>query len=666
MKKRTAPQPTRAGVYFFQQLLPPTAASCAPAARAGSSDNADAGATVAGVVAEILEESFTPSETAALLRRCTDAELASSATLEGQLEAAWSRVEDVMARNKQRRRAIEDELPRSLAGLDAYKFWTPEVAAARFNFPTPEEFGLCEQKVVEGNEGAAAPDGGGLSNEATREPVAPGKRRAKAWGKTERDLLDPSKSPHCLRRLFAPMLQRRQELPKTLTLLLAAVQRVQSKGFPEIEALIEQGYFHMPLHRSFLHISSFIMRYLAEGSKGEGRERAFADVYKPAAVKFKEAREKLREMGDQGGAAPSTHDTATEAVYSTLLSELRERKVLHTDCSDALQSIAEDTTQQLGEMEKGLQECDRDSLRVLSSLERDVRAYMEKLQGAIERTKAARAEICDEYQRDHDRLQSSLQAKLYQAKKSEETQEKLARRIRETTKEWYMEQLKYERLMQEVIAETLSLRQLDHSHSELEALLDERLPTSESEQKLQWVNASLQQSQELRAELVTQCRQHIGRLRTEEHYRRCRMLGYATENALCWSRCLHDLSHLYEGHYDTIAAKCDASMQLRYLLAYEKDLVVKDLHQLQREFSLLENSWAKLKSLLEEMELPAPPLAQCEKDALCKEFRRIISELVSGRLIYGDYARLLPIRARGRSPPRTERSEGAAASGVGG
>ncbi|ESL09032.1 hypothetical protein TRSC58_03255 [Trypanosoma rangeli SC58] len=699
MEKRTAPRPTRASVYFFEQLLPPTVTSCSPEAHASSSDHADMGETVSEAVAAILKESFSPSETAALLQRCTDVEQVSSEALEGLLEAAWTRVEDIMARNKQRRRAIEEELPQSLAEFDAYKFWTPEVAAAHFNFPTPEEFGLCSSEAVEdkGEAGTSrlladtvepADHNVGFSNEPPQDSadaassvaaaaaaaaaagapataVAPGQRRAKVWTKTEKDLLDPSKSPHCLRRLFAPILQRRQELPKTLTLLLNAIQRVQSKGFPEIEALIEKGYFHMPLHRSFLHISSFIMRYLSEGSRGEDRELAFADVYKPASVKFKEAWETLREMGGKGGAASSTHDTAAEMVYSTLLNELWERKVLHTDCDNALQSITEDTTQQLDRMDKGLQECDGESLRVLASLEQNARAYMDKLREAIERTKATRAEIHAEYQRDHDRLQSSLQAKLYQAKKSEDAQEKLARRIRETTKEWYTEQLKYERLMQEVIAETLALRQLDHSHDQLEAFLDERWLTSESEQKLRWVTDSLRQSQELRSELIAQCRQHIDRLKTDEHYRRCRMVGYATENALQWSRCLHDLSHLYEGHYDTIATKCEASMQLRYLLAYEKNLVVKDMHQLQREFSLLENNWAKLTSLQEELELPVPPLAQCEKDLPCKEFRRIISELVSGRLICGDFARLLPIRTRGRSPPGTGRSE-VTATDVGG
>ncbi|EKF32385.1 hypothetical protein MOQ_003765 [Trypanosoma cruzi marinkellei] len=652
-------------------------------------------------VAAILKESFTPSETTGLWQRCIKEEQVNSETIESLLDVSWKRVEEIIARNKRRRCVIEEELPQTLAEVDTYRFWTPDMAAARFHFPRPEDFGLRTIDTVgaSGEAGTDVPpadtieqashdmnssnallgDSSSLVLQPTppttftplaaaagaTDPAVPGKHRAHAWGRTDKELLDPTKLPNPLRRLFAPILQRRHELPKTLTLLLNAVQRVQSEGFPVIEALIEKGYFHMPLHRSFRHISSFIARYLAENSRGEAREREFAENYKPAAFRFEEAREKVREMGSNQAAAASKCEKTVEIVYTTLLTELRERKALQHDCDSALQGITDNTNLQLDGMEKGLQECDNESFRLLGDLERDVRAYLEKLKEAIERTKAARKEIYNEYQRDHDRLHSSLHGKLYQLKKSEDMQEKLARRIREATKEWHMEQLKYENLMQEVIAETLALRQLDCSHNQLEALLDERLPTADSERKLRWVTDSLQQSEELRSELIAQCRQHIERLKKDEYYRRCRMVGYATENALRWSRCLQDLSALYEGHYDTVAVKSNTSMQLRYLLAYEKDLVIKDLHQLQREFSLLETSWAKLTSLLEELELPVPPLAECEKDVSCGEFRRTISELVGGRLICGDFARLLPIRREGRSSPIAGKRDGAAA-GAGG
>ncbi|KAF8280362.1 hypothetical protein TcBrA4_0095460 [Trypanosoma cruzi] len=698
MKRRAPLNPTSASTFFFWQLLPTTAASCSAAAQTDGGDGVDTGESMREAVAAVLKESFTPSETTGLWQRCIEEEQVNSETIESLLDVSWKRVEDVIARNKRRRCVIEEELPQSLAEVDTYRFWTPEMAAARFHFPRPEEFGLRTTETVGagGETGAdvlpadtteqashdmsssnALPgDSSSLvlqptppttptPSAAATDPTMPGKHRANAWGRTDKELLDPTKSPNPLRRLFAPILRRRHELPKALTLLLNAVQRVQSEGFPEIEALIEKGYLHMPLHRSFRHISSFITRYLSENSRGEGREREFAENYKPSAFRFEEAREKLREMGSKRAAEPSKCEKAVEIVYSTLLTELRERKVLQNDCDSALQSITDNTNLQLDGMEKGLQDCDIESRQVLGDLERDVCAYLEKLKEAIESTKAARKEIYNEYQRDHDRLHSSLHGKLYQLKKSEDMQEKIARRIREATKEWHMEQLKYERLMQEVVAETLALRQLDCSHNQLEALLDERLPTADSERKLRWVTDSLQQSEELRSELIAQCRLHIERLKEEEHYRRCRMVGYAKENALCWSRCLQDLSALYEGHYDTVTVKCNASMQLRYLLAYEKDLVIKDLHQLQREFSLLEKSWAKLTSLLEELDLPVPPLAECEKDVSCGEFRRTISELVSGRLICGDFARLLPIRGEGRSSPTAGKRDSAAA-GAGG
>ncbi|KEG11693.1 hypothetical protein DQ04_02361050 [Trypanosoma grayi] len=630
MNKRATPKPTDASAYFFQQLLP-TERSDTPDTEGGTCN--DAGLQQAA--AAVLRSAFMPAEATTLLKCSTEEESCTADELAGILEASWKRVEEVMERNKVRRRRIEEELPQALAQVDAYTFWTPDSVSTRYDLPASKLCGSLVSEVTEDDDTAAAA--------AT---AAPGKHHAKAWGRTDRDLLNPARCPNCLRRLFAPILQRRDELPKSLTLLFNALQRVQSGTFPQIEAVIEKGFFELPLYRPFRCISSFITRYLAEDLKGEKRGQAFAGVYKLVSGKLKDAQEKLRQFGHNRAvsASPSPREGAAELLYGTLLTELRERKSLHDGCTCDLQDLTDVATEQLTGMERGLQECDSESRRLLSEIKQDAEEYVAGLEATTERRKAVMEEVNAAYQRDHDRLFASLQAKQYRAKKSEELQEKLARRVREATKEWYVEQLKYDGLAQEIITESVTLQQLDHSYKQLKGVLDEWATSIDSEEKAQWVTDVLQQSEEVRAHLITQCQQHIGRLKTEEHYRRCRLAGYATENALSWSRCLQDLAAIYESHYDTLAEKCNTSMQLRYLLSYEKDHVVRDLHQLQCEIMQLDAKWGELTPVLEELDMPVPALTQCESDAACQEFRRILCGLDSSRLIRGECARLAPLQ----------------------
>ncbi|ORC91211.1 uncharacterized protein TM35_000062160 [Trypanosoma theileri] len=648
--------------------------------------------------AVILKDAFTSVEAKKLLHRSAEEEHHRSDTLEEFLKVSWERVEEIIERNKARRQIFENELPHALTPMNTYIYWTPDTVATRYKFPGPNEFGFrsrvpanitytdtndmekkettptpplgdedshtnpaqmdstqtfpsipIQNNITTTNNNASSNNSNNTNTNTIADTTsvtsgaatAPGKHRAKAWTMTNRDLLDPSKSPHCLRRLFAPILRQREQLPKSLTLLLNAVQRLQTERFPEIEAIIEKGFFDMPVHRSFRSISSFVSRYLTEAAKGETEEREFSKEYKAEAKKLTDAYEKLRQL-EAKKTTSSSRDSAAEVVYSTLLTELRERKELHERCNEEMKSITEAASAELKELDRVLQECDNDSRKTLSDLEENAKKYMSGLNEACEHIKASKEEIHHIYQREHKLLQDSIDSKLYRAKKSEEQQEKIARRIRELAKEWYSEQVKYENLVQEIIEERVSLRQLDLSHNQLVTELEARVSSAGFEM-LDWVSDALRQSEECRARLITECRQHIGRLKTEDHYRRCRVAGYMSENALYWSRCLQDLAVLCESHYDLLSEKCNASLQMRYLLAYEKDQVVKDLQYIQQEIRNLDTKWAALVPLLEELEMPVPPLAQYEQDPNCLELRRLLCELDSHRLIRGVNVRIAPV-----------------------
>nr|CCC50310.1 conserved hypothetical protein, fragment [Trypanosoma vivax Y486] len=662
MKRHPVPKPTDISAYFFRQLI--DADGDVPTIRGDNLRSLE----VKKAVATVLSNSFVPEEVSILLQGCAPKERRCAEVLEAMLDESWKRVEEIIERNKERRRIIEYELPQAVATASGYTYWTEESAGKLYNLPVASDFVTWDDKDKESDgcktwgAGAGASDfdeavaserannndqtdsclqmgdllrgsaedkpkivkaegalcaaplmTSGPSSSSLQSNSAPkvrGIHGAKALRMSGKDLIDESKTLHCLRRAFAPILRQRDQLPKSLTLLLNAIQEVQSNKFPAIESVIEMSLFPMPFHRSFRCISSFFMRHLTSEPENIEREQSFISMYKPVDEELWMARKKLSELIETSS-DHTDRDTKTDFIYRTLLDELRKRKLLHDTCQNGLKVVSEEAEAWLGGIEEALNACDEKSLELLSSIEQGAAAYMAELSATAERRKAASAEIQSSYKSDFDRLRSSLEGKLYRAKKSEEI-------------------------------ESLLLQQLQSSHEQLLESMGKRMSLLGEEANIKFVSDAVEKAKEARSHLIEQCRQHVKRLKTDEHYRRSRIVCCARDNALLWSRCLNDLASLYEGRFDRLRDKCGASLQLRYLLVYEKDQVARDLEETQREMRYLDDKWSEVVQLLEEFEMPVPPLLQIESDSACRELREKLCMLVAERLVHGEVSHIAP------------------------
>ncbi|SCU68970.1 uncharacterized protein TEOVI_000850800 [Trypanosoma equiperdum] len=678
-KRRPIPNPTKISSYFFQQLVSPGATTPDDRKERAQSEQTKRAA------ASVLSESFTPEGVAAFLQSRSEIERQHSEALEDVLDACWKRVEDIIERNKERRRVIEEDIPQVVAPTGTFTFWTPEGVEQYYSLKTLPVFASDEEGVrsdsngfgtdnsnamksdrngpaaadravispqgrsaedkVDGN---AAAEGDGRTDPVAefssqracgRAPIVSGAHHTKGRKLTDKELLDESKVPHCLRRLFASLLRRRNEFPKSTTLLFDAIQRTQSERFPEIEAVIEDVPFSMPLHRPFRCIAAFVARSFAENPKGEAPEQAFAATFKTVSKDLKTAYEKLHELKGYVHPVGERTDRA-EVIYKTLLGELQGRKSLHETYGIDIEAIMKASAVELSVMEGALKECNETSRRLLATIEDQTAQFIADVHTSLDRREEAIEEIASFYKRDRDRLQSSLQRKIYRAKKSEELQEKCARRIREVTKELYIEQVNYEELLQEILAESLLLQQLDSSYTQLSSSLNNAASVHQ-ESKISSIREALQRSEDVRVHLIEQCQFHINRLKKDEHYRLCRLATNAKDNALCWSRCLNDLSTIYETHFNSLNEKCRVSTQMRYLLSYEKDCVSRDLNQVQKEMEQLDSKWHEISTLLEELGEPVPPLSLLEKDPSCGELRHALTALALTRLVHGESSHLV-------------------------
>lgn len=442
----------------------------------------------------------------------------------------------------------------------------------------------------------------------------------KAYRMPNAELLNPSKRPRCLRRLFAPLLQKQEQLPKNLTLLLAEVRKCQAKMLPSLEELLQDcSMFHIPLHLPFQMIAHFIQRYLTKerstvamvASQAEEKLVEAMKRESPALQSFLRAHGQEEDPLDR---LPTVerHRLAQEMWKSILASLTQHRDRHHTFLQD-FSHLTTTSQSELHTMTHALADCTEASSVAMGQLEQDAKECVEVIKGMTMKTLRTVEEIRSEFRTEEDALRASLDRKLYRLQRSEAEQERLARRAREAVKAWMNEQLQYEETAQEVFQERLALAQLQTSYTQLQRSLQtcyaEALAT---DKRATQIRRMLKKSEKARQFLLTACRQHVGRLETEEYYQRRVVADRCCQNVQSLACLLHDAVSVYEDRFDGVLAKTDrVSWQMQFLLSSERDFVVGNLLDAKEAWNYLEERWNEVKALYKTLDLDddaIPPL----------------------------------------------------------
>lgn len=650
MKRRTRrPEPTRVTPYFFQQL----GASLSPDSSTG--DEAPGAQLVAPVTRvkpmdAALWRHYTPEAYRDAFLHFVGEENTTTASLEEQVAQMWAKVEDVIARNKVRRELLQDDhLEPLLQDMGRMSFWTAEDIFKCFDFDVSMSVGdqnteplvtslspgdtdtkdaQERQQIAQGARitldfsvdmvGAAA--GGGAPDDGDGERAAgpqTGMHHAHAWRTSDADLLNPSKRPHCLRRLFAPLLQKRDQLPKSLTLLLADVQIVQSTQLPALEESIERGiFFNIPLYIPFQLISTCITRYLTQENPTAEMEvdqlRAFGPVREAVQRLESYVAEKTAQMKEKGEEVSLEQCCeVAEGMWGLLFDELETHKRVHRMAMDGYDAMTECASITEASLTTSVDTCDEISRQSLAQLQSDASLCADTITEVGQQVLRIAEDTGREYETNQARLRQSIHSKAVYLQKSEARQEKLARRVREAMKDLYQEQLTYEETTQEYLQDRLTLAQLEASHAQLRQFIQSRHDAAvNAEHHAAEVRRLLTDAVSSRTNLMVACRQHLGRMQTESFYRRNRIMTRIVDNAKQWSRCVHDVCHIYESRYSELEDKTNLSWQLEYLVAGERNQAVNNLTDLRPELMHVQEAWASIVTTLQSLEIDVPSPAE--------------------------------------------------------
>eukprot|EP00796_Vickermania_ingenoplastis_P010745 gene10745-7473_t len=540
----------------------------------------------------------------------------------------------------------EDNSASSSSNASLFQQMTPE-AHIQLHFDMNEANRSCESSTGTSAGGSAAElpisrnsskVGEALSStqpglgkpEAIRQTTA---RKAKAYTKSKEELLDPTQRPHCLRRLFAPLLQRRDQLPKNLTVMFAEIQKCQTEVLPKLEeSLANCSMFQIPLHVPFQMIAQYITRYLTSEMptlplEEQQKNKDMAAMRKQVA----ELKDFILEEGRSEAALDrlpvrERHDLA-QTMWQKLLAELRTHRELHHKYLQHYEAMTDCSSTALTKLKAALDDCDRCSAQALEQLVNDAKESISVIQNMAEKIKDVVREVESAFGRDRTILEASLASKEYKMEKSAALQERLARRVREAVKEYFAEQMNYEELSQEVYQERLALAQVTTSYDQVKHAVktcyEEAIASDARAVKIQKM---LKKSERVRAHMVTACRQHVGRLETDDLYRRHRIADNCAANMLEWSRCLGDIVAVYQDRFEGISSKGKVSWQMDYLVAGERAWAVDNFTEGREELIKLDQRMDEIKRLYRELDDELPPLVpgySSETEAVRTSMRNI-------------------------------------------
>ncbi|KAG5488261.1 hypothetical protein LSCM4_08338 [Leishmania orientalis] len=676
--------------------------------RAAVVARADAGAparvTGDAVTDRAMWEHFTPSSFRGSFEDFVRAESAQTESLRHAVEAAWLNVDQVQQRNAARRATLADVL------ADPDAAWRAEVREKLYWQATDiaQRYGLevavdDEGKAGGGETGQAdterikldfsvvrdgvRADLGGIHDSRTasdkaddtegaagglllsphqtqpRQPMSASSSTqaaanassiAKAWAKTADDLLDPYARPHFLRRIFAPLQQLRDSLPKWTTLLLHEVHGVQKAALPNLEKRVQGSVvFKVPLHRIFLDARAALQSCAQQKRVAPDAEKVQVSAYRQLErhgtlwMEFVQAHEsaaaavaaaaEAEQSTKAGGAVPiptsaedevanlSQRCATAEALWTLLFDELGSCKSFFAEAIHCTNAVRESVAAEMNAVQQSVHahrsRCDA----TVADMKSEAQACAELLHRNGQRIETAVEEMEKTFTSERDRLRQSIAQGEALLTRLEVQQEKSARRVREALKAFFVEQLQYEEASQALLQNHLSRTQLEASYTQLRQAVQLRYKgATESRKHAAELLQLLADGDMAAQQLFDACEAHCRRIETDNNFIQCRLVDQCTLALQQRYRCVQAMAALYEQRYATLEARAGNSWQLQFLLSGERDWAVANLSDVRSELRQLEKDWRQVCALRVELELEP---ARVDAHVLTSDWQRLVATL---------------------------------------
>jgi hypothetical protein len=431
-----------------------------------------------------------------------------------------------------------------------------------------------------------------------------------------------------LRRVFGPMLQKREQLPKELTILFSSLDGIQKGEFREMEEALKTCALSASLHTPFVKIQHFIMRHLAKSSLGAQLEKAYCETADPKSKELAATYDTLRTLWSEDDSESQRKTDATQTMWDALAAELSARRTINADAIQCTSACVEFESKMEQELPAMLEKCAQDVNEEFQLIENDAKEAFATTNELYRIAEEAAAASSATYSKERAALLDGIKSSEYQAKHSQVQQEKMIRRIREAVKELRVEQGRHEVFISDLVVQRVRLQQLDVAYDQFrEALQQRQSMMTEAHSTCQTLNAVLAKAAETRDKILHQCRLHVNRTITEERLRCRRMVDRSAQNCQAWARVTNDIAALFEARREHVHKKSDESWQLNYLFAQERSRTMANIEAIFVEYKKIEAVWGTITKEQERHELASTALEQLEKNQVCQATRRVMMDL---------------------------------------
>jgi hypothetical protein len=520
------------------------------------------------------------------------------------MDEAWAQVERVMALNKQRDACLT-QFHDSLAHFATVDFWTPETIATEFNLVAA----VLEQNeaLATMNAGTTSPMSAALSVVSTLQPKELDGRSTAA----DAAHFAPAADRHApIRRCFANILRKRQEAPVEFTLLMKGIEQLQQRVVP-IEDRMNQSKFKLPLHVPFHVIAQLITRTLLPQPTGVSLEEWLKKEIKPRLDALY-----ARYVALDGCVEP-------KAIYGQLEEEAAERKKFHEMSLDIIHKAVHVETSMREAFTTGQKNAVRQCDEALSYVRNAAKKVTDSSKSLVDEVEAIEAKGVKDANEAIEELEKDWKNVEFKVSKSRKNQETLVRQIRESMKALKAEQTKHELAMQEAIDVKLRLARVEEAKRQfVDACHARRAVLGDAHDACLFVNDVISDvAAEVKAGL-TLCQQHVSRMLAEENFRKIRIATLPMHNARDWYRAMGDLARIRAHRRDEIRQRMEGSWQLEFLLGQEEQAHSAVLAEYETELTHIQTQWARLTSLLVDLEVHVPVLHQYDKDPVVLKMRQ--------------------------------------------
>ncbi|CAD2221189.1 hypothetical protein ADEAN_000872000 [Angomonas deanei] len=578
----------------------------------------------ANVVRQRLWEQYTPQELKTVYEAVKTEETERANQLVERVDSLWGEVEALLQLNQKRRalRADGGVVQQMIGQIKDLSFWNEGDIARRFEIDVEKTENSSDQHIT-------------FNFSTTTTGAQQGSSKvAKAMHLTDEELLDPSLRPQCLRRNFTPLLQNKATLPKVLTLFLEELKEVYTKELPALEEKMEKNIlFHVPMHRPFAALSVYINKYLTEVQDTATIEETSVQAFRAFRQSYEAFQKRVEGWSEQAEGEITEEEQLAivgEMWYELFhnVDQCKEFQSSTWDQYQAMQSAARSSAQRC---QDGLRECEESVIKTLETLTADAARCAGMITSVGEKTLMAVQEAERVYQGDLERLCTSIESKMHKLEKSEKHQEKLARRLRETMKELYLEQTQYAQVTEELLQEKVTLAQLEACYTQLRGSLDTRYQAAlDAEGGARELKELIQTGERCCTAIVESCRRHLERVVHDDHYRGCRVVGHLEKGAQQWGDCVCDIGALYKERYTTASQKQSLSWQLEYLIASELDHCLENMEDVYGNLREVDAEVGRVKELQQELDLD-PQAPSSESRERLNHIRSLMIRLDSNR-----------------------------------